>query len=119
MVSPIASVTDAIVEAVPIVMQVPTDRAMPSSIWPQARSSIRPARSSAQYFQTSVPLASGWPHQLPRSIGPAGRKTAGRSMLMAPISRPGTVLSQPPSRTTPSTGFARSSSSTSMASRLR
>ena len=37
-----------------------------------------PARSSAQYFQTSEPLPSGPPRQSPRSIGPAGMKIAGR-----------------------------------------
>ena len=46
----------AIVEAVPIVMQVPGERAMPSSISRQAQSSIVPARSSAQYFHASLPL---------------------------------------------------------------
>ena len=76
---PSASVTLAIVEAVPIVMHVPNERAMPSSISPHARSSMTPARFSFQYLQTSVPLASGCPHQLPRSIGPAGRKLPARS----------------------------------------
>ena len=54
--SPSASVAIAIVEAVPIVMQVPGERAMPSSTSRQAQSSIVPARSSAQYFQASLPL---------------------------------------------------------------
>jgi hypothetical protein len=40
-------------------------------------------------------------------------------MLMAPITVPGVVLSQPASSTTPSTGSERSSSSTSMARKLR
>jgi hypothetical protein len=40
-------------------------------------------------------------------------------MLVAPSSRPGVVLSQPPISTTPSTGWERSSSSVSMASMLR
>ena len=57
--------------------------------------------------------------QLPRSIGPAGRKIAGRFMLIAPISSAGVVLSQPPISTTPSIGCERSSSSISSASRLR
>jgi hypothetical protein len=52
---PSASAADAMVEAVPIVMQVPNERAMPSSISTQALSSILPARFSAQYFQTSEP----------------------------------------------------------------
>ncbi len=117
--SPSASVAMAIVEAVPMVMHVPGERAMPSSISRQAQSSIVPARSSAQYFQTSLPLPRISPRQLPRSIGPAGRKIAGRFMLVAPITRPGTVLSQPPISTAPSIGLERSSSSASIASRLR
>ena len=116
---PRASAAAAMVEAVPMVMQVPKERAMPSSISRQAHSSSFPARISAQYFQASLPLPSTRPCQLPRSMGPAGTKSAGRFMLVAPITRPGTVLSQPPSSTTPSTGFARRISSASMASRFR
>ncbi len=40
-------------------------------------------------------------------------------MLTAPISRAGVVLSQPPISTVPSTGYDRSSSSVSIASRFR
>ena len=107
------------VAAVPIVMQKPGDRAMPPSMAFQSSSVIVPAQRSVQYFQRSVPLPSGWPFQLPRSIGPAGRKMAGRFMLIAPISSPGVVLSQPPISTAPSTGRLRSASSVSIASRLR
>ncbi len=78
-----------------------------------------PARFSSQYFQVSEPEPSTWPCQLPRSIGPAGMKIAGTPMLIAPISRPGVVLSQPPSSTAPSIGWLRRSSSTSIASMLR
>ena len=38
------------------------------------------------------PLPSAWPRQSPRSIGPAGRKIAGRFMLIAPISNAGRRL---------------------------
>ena len=62
-----------IVAAVPIVMHVPADRAMPSSISAQACSSMLPARSSAQYFQVSEPEPSVVSRQWPESIGPAGR----------------------------------------------
>jgi hypothetical protein len=116
---PSASAAAAMVDAVPMVMQVPNERAMPSSISFQAQSSRLPARFSAQYFQTSLPLPSTSPRQLPRSIGPADTKMAGRFALVAPMISPGTVLSQPPRRTTPSTGLARMISSVSMASRLR
>ena len=53
------------------------------------------------------------------SIGPAGQNSVGMSMLTAPISVPGVVLSQPASSTTPSQGRLRSSSSTSIAKKLR
>ena len=54
-VSPNASTADVIVDAVPIVMQVPKERAMPSSISRQEHSSRVPARRSVQYFHTSLP----------------------------------------------------------------
>src|SRR5476649_633220 len=40
-------------------------------------------------------------------------------MLIAPIIKPGVVLSQPPIRTAPSSGWLRSNSSVSMARKLR
>ena len=49
-VRPSVSAIAVIVEAVPIVMQCPGERAMPSSISRQSLSLILPARSSAQYF---------------------------------------------------------------------
>ena len=107
------------VDAVPMVMQCPGDRAMPSSISSHCLSVMLPARFSAQYFQTSEPLPSGLSRQLPLSIGPAGMKIVGRFMLIAPMSIAGVVLSQPPINTAPSTGYERSNSSVSSASRLR
>ena len=92
------------VAAVPIVIQVPGERAIPSSISFQLSSSRLPARLSAQYFQTSVPLPKVSPRQLPRSIDPPGTEIEGKFMLMAPISTPGVVLSHPPIRTAPSMG---------------
>ena len=114
-----ASMTAAMVEAVPIVMQVPNERAIPSSTSPHSRSVIVPARNSAQYFHTSLPLPKVLPCQLPRSMGPAGMKIAGRFIEVAPMIIAGTVLSQPPSSTAPSTGLERNNSSTSMARKLR
>ena len=72
-VMPSASAIAAIVDAVPIVMQVPNERAMPFSISAQSASLILPARFSSQYFQTSDPEPSVCPRQLPRSMGPAGQ----------------------------------------------
>ena len=56
---PSASAALVIVEAVPIVMQSPGDRAMPCSISSQSSAVMPPARRSAQYFQTSLPDPSG------------------------------------------------------------
>jgi hypothetical protein len=44
---------------------------------------------------------------------------AGTPALVAPISKAGVLLSQPPSSTTPSTGWERITSSASIASMLR
>ena len=57
---------------------------------------MTPARSSAQYFQTSLPEPSALPRHEPRSIGPAGMKIAGKFIEIAPMSSAGVVLSQPP-----------------------
>jgi len=75
--------------------------------WPCHSSCVMlPARSSAQYFHVSEAAAEACVRSsCPRSIGPAGRKTVGRSMLIAPIRRPGVVLSQPPISTQPSNGI--------------
>ena len=54
-VRPSASAALVIVEAVPMVMQCPGERAMPSSTPCQSSSVMLPARSSAQYFQVSLP----------------------------------------------------------------
>ena len=78
-----------------------------------------PARTSSLSRQTSVPHPSGRPLKVPVSIGPPGTTRAGRSTDAAAISSAGIVLSQPPSRTTPSMGLARNSSSADIAARLR
>ena len=118
-VNPSASAIDVIVDAVPIVLQVPGLRVIRPSSSIQSCAVMRPSRSSSQYFFVCVPAPVFVPRHSPVDIGPAGQKIAGRSMLIAPISRPGVVLSQPPSSTAPSTGCERSSSSVSSASRLR
>ena len=103
-VTPNASAALVIVEAVPMVMQCPGDRAMPFSISCQSSCVIAPARRSAQYFQVSDPEPRMVPPQCPRSIGPAGINSVGRSIDSAPINNPGVVLSHPPSSTAPSAG---------------
>ena len=116
---PRVSARQAIVDAVPMVMQWPQDLAMPLSAITHSACVIRPAASSASNFQTCVPEPTSPPRNFPLSIGPPVTMIAGRSALAAAISIAGVVLSQPDSSTTPSSGFARSSSSTSMAMRLR
>ncbi len=69
--------------------------------------------------QRSVPEPTSSSRQRPLSIGPPGMQIVGRSTLAAPISCAGVVLSQPHRSTTPSSGFARSDSSTSIDMRLR
>ena len=103
-VRPIASAALVIVEAVPIVMQWPGERAMPSSTPRQSSSVMLPARSSAQYFHVSLPLPRKLPLKSPRSIGPAGMKIEGRFIDSAPMTSAGVVLSQPPISTHPSAG---------------
>ena len=58
---------------------------MPPSISRHASSDRRPARRSSQYFQASEPEPSTLPCQLPRSIGPAGTKTAGSPAEVANV----------------------------------
>ncbi len=114
---PIASTTQAKVEALPMVMQVPGLRDMPVSAAMKSFSCISPARTASLNFHTSVPEPMSRPRNLPFSIGPDDTTMVGRSTLAAPINCPGVVLSQPPS--TASMGLPRIDSSTSMASRLR
>jgi hypothetical protein len=116
---PMASTIAAMVEAVPMVMQVPGERLMPLSADMNSGRVISPARTASENFHTSVPEPMSLPRNLPFSIGPVETTTVGRSTLAAPIIWPGVVLSQPPSSTTPSIGLPRIDSSTSMASRLR
>ena len=52
-------------------------------------------------------------------MGPAEMPMDGTSTLAAPINSAGVVLSQPINSTTPSSGLARSASSTSIDARLR
>jgi hypothetical protein len=102
-----------------MVMQCPAERAPASSMSSNSAWLIVPPLSSAKYLDVSVPDPMSSPRQRPLSIGPAGRKMAGRFMVVAPMIIAGVVLSQPPIKTTPSIGWQRSISSTSMARKLR
>ena len=116
---PSASAIDAIVDAVPIVMQCPLDLAMQPSANVHSSWVIRPVSRSSSNRHTAVPEPTSVPWYLPLSMGPPVTITARTSTLAAAISSPGVVLSHPDSSTTPSSGLARISSSASMASRFR
>ncbi len=109
----------AMVEAVPMVLQWPRLRIMEDSERRNASRERVPARTSSLSRHTSVPQPSGAPRKCPVSMGPPGTTRAGRSTEAAAMSSDGMVLSQPPSSTTPSMGLARSISSVAMAARLR
>ncbi len=109
----------AMVEAVPMVMQWPAERDMQDSASMKSASDILPARTSSLNDHTLVPDPMSWPRNLPLSMGPPETPIVGRSQLAAPMRSAGVVLSQPISSTTPSIGFARIDSSTSMLTRLR
>ncbi len=104
---------------VPIVLHAPSPQERQSSASCQPASSSRPARWSSHSFHRSVPVPSRRPQNPAGGRAPPVTMIAGRSALAAPISAPGTVLSQLARSTTPSSGLARSVSSISIASRLR
>ena len=110
---------EAMVEAVPMVMQWPTERDMQASASMKSASVISPALTMASNFQTWVPEPICSSRKRPFSIGPPESARVGRSQLAAPMSRAGVVLSQPTKRITPSRGLARMVSSTSIETRLR
>src|SRR5438876_552713 len=115
---PSASAAEVMVDAVPIVMQWPGERAIPSSTSCQSAFVMLPARSSAQYFQVSLPLPRNWPRKSPRSIGPAGRKIAGRFIEKAPMRSAGGARSRAGSRRRTSGGCAAPRASCGAASRV-
>src|SRR5580698_8111446 len=118
-VNPMASTMEVMVEAVPMVLQVPIERVMLDSSSIKSSAVIFPRRYSSQYFFVWVPAPVLTPRHCPLDIGPAGQKIVGSPMLIAPISSPGTDLSQPPSSTTPSMGCERNNSSVSIARKLQ
>src|ERR1700693_1248822 len=117
--TPSASAMQALVDALPIVLQVPAERDMPDSADMNSCSVILPALTASLSCQTAVPEPISLPSCLPLSIGPPVTTMAGTSQLAAPISSAGVVLSQPTSSTTASIGLQRIDSSTSMEARLR
>src|SRR5450830_1245508 len=116
---PSASAMQAIVEAVPIVLQVPAEREWPASAARKSCIVISPALTCSCSCHTAVPEPMLLPFSLPFSIGPPVTTMAGMSQEAAPISSAGVVLSQPTSSTTASIGLPRIDSSTSIDARLR
>ncbi len=106
-------------EAVPIVLHAPRPQLRHRSNSAQPASSSRPARRSSHIRHNAVPVPTGRPRNCATGRDPPVTRTVGMFALMAPISAPGTLLSQFASTTSPSSGLARTISSISMASRLR
>ena len=110
----------AIVDAVPIVLQCPRLRIIDDS---ERRKSLLGERACPHLLAAAARrrCRSRAPRlgTCPVSIGPPGTTTAGTSTEAAAMSSAGIVLSQPPSRTTPSIGLARSISSIAIAAMLR
>ena len=118
-VMPSASAIEAMVLAVPITPQLPAVVARLPSMASISRSETSLARYFAQKRRQSVQAPRRSPRYSIGSIGPPMSCTAGTSAEAAPINSAGTVLSQPPTRTTASIGWARIISSASIAMRLR
>ncbi len=116
---PSVSAMQAMVEAVPITMQVPEVGISWSCARSRSGPSSEPARNAAHSRRQSVQAPSRVPSCLPASIEPTLTTIAGMSAEIAPISSAGMVLSQPPISTTASSGSALIISSTSIAIRLR
>ena len=92
------------VEAVPMVLQWPTDGADAAAMSMNSSSSMRPAASSSRAFQTTVPEPARSPFHQPFSIGPPDSTIAGMFTVAAAMMQAGVVLSQPVVSTTPSSG---------------
>ena len=116
---PSTSARMPIVEAVPIVLQAPWPQESACSASRQVASSSRPDRRSSHSRHRSVPVPSLRPRSRAGGRAPAVTTSVGRLVLAAPISAPGTVLSQLASRRSPSMGWLRVISSISIARRLR
>ena len=116
---PRASAIDAMVEAVPITAQEPAVAARLPSISSIPAWSTCPARCMPQNRRQSVHAPRRSPWNMLGIIGPTICWTAGTSAEAAPMSCAGIVLSQPPTITTASMGWARIISSVSMAIMFR
>ncbi len=101
---PNTSATAFIVDAVPIVLQWPTDGADASAASKNSSSVISPAANLRRLRQMIVPEPTSSPSCQPSSIGPPDSTIAGISTAQAAMIPAGVVLSQPVVSTTASIG---------------
>ncbi len=101
---PSASASAFMVEAVPMVLQWPTDGAVAQAMSRNSLASMRPAAISCRAHHTAVPEPARLPFHQPSSIGPPDSTIAGMFTVAAAMMQAGVVLSQPVSSTTPSSG---------------
>src|SRR5258706_16195339 len=101
---PSASASAFMVEAVPMVLQWPTDGAEDATRSRNSLYSMRPAACSWRAHHTTVPEPARSPFHQPLSIGPPESTIAGVFTVAAAMIAAGVVLSQPVVSTTPSSG---------------
>ena len=99
---PRASARQLMVLAVPSMEQVPTPGRAASSIFINSSSVSLPVWVRPISSRMSVRVIASMSLYFPGSMGPPGMTMAGMFSLMAAISMPGTILSQPGSITMPS-----------------
>src|SRR5436190_5800684 len=101
---PSASANAFMVEAVPMVLQWPTDGADDDTRSRNSLYSMRPAACSWRAHHTTVPEPARSPFHQPFSMGPPDSTIAGVFTVAAAMIAAGVVLSQPVVSTTPSSG---------------
>src|SRR6516165_8445991 len=101
---PSASAMAFMVDAVPMVLQWPTEGADEVAMSMNSLKSILPAATSWRACHSTVPEPASSPLWYPSSIGPPDSTIAGVLTVAAAIKQAGVVLSQPVISTTPSSG---------------
>src|ERR1022692_2949843 len=102
---PSASASAFIVEAVPMLLQWPTEGADDVTMSMNSSYLILPAAWSERACHTTVPEPARSPFHQPLSIGPPESTMDGMLTVAAAIRQAGVVLSQPVVSTTPSSGY--------------
>src|ERR671929_2224440 len=101
---PSASASAFMVEAVPMVLQWPTDGAEAAAMSTNSCVLMRPAASSSRAFQTAMPEPQRSPFHQPFSIGPPESTIAGMFTVAAAMMQAGGGFLQPGISTTPARG---------------